>query len=157
MIRFRLRCPAGHEFDAWFQSNAAFDSQAAAALIVCPRCGSSHVEKAVMAPSIVTSRRRERAGSGEARSGPMDVAGEVAVPADAAYRARLGEAIRTIRRHLETEAENVGDRFAEEARKIHYEEAEARHIWGKATRDEAKELLEEGISILPVPDLPDEH
>ncbi|MEZ5863635.1 MAG: DUF1178 family protein [Geminicoccaceae bacterium] len=167
MIRYALRCGAGHEFEGWFKSSAAFGEEAAS--LTCPICGDGSVQKAIMAPAVMqrgTSPAEAEAQSapaaGPAAGGAAAPAGEFAAPAvpTAALTPRQVElakalmAMRRLRAHVEASFENVGKRFAEEARKIHYEEAEARDIFGQATLDEAKELLEEGIEVLPLPDLP---
>lgn len=167
MIRYALRCGAGHEFEGWFRSSAAFDDEAAT--LTCPICGDGAVEKAIMAPSVMQRGTppaepevQQTAAAPPAAAGAAAPAGEFAAPAvpAAALTPRQVElakalvAMRRLRAHVESNFENVGKRFAEEARKIHYEEAEARDIFGQATLDEAKELLEEGIDVLPLPDLP---
>lgn len=166
MIRYALRCGAGHEFEGWFRSSAAFDDEAAA--LTCPICGDGRIEKAIMAPSVMQrgaapaeAEVEKYAASPPAVGGGAPV-GDFAAPAapPAALTPRQVElakalvAMRRLRAHVEAHFENVGKRFAEEARKIHHEEAEARDIFGQATLDEAKELLEEGIEVLPLPDLP---
>lgn len=141
MIRYALRCSEAHEFEAWFASSAAYDAQARRGQIVCPQCGSKNVTKGVMAPNIVPA-----SGGGKGR--PQDGA----MTPDEALALR-----RKLREHVEKSAENVGDRFAAEARKIHYEEAEPRGIYGSATAGEAKELHEEGVAFHPLPALPEDR
>lgn len=141
MIRYALVCGSQHEFDAWFGSSEDFDRQAKRKLVTCPRCGTSNVTKAIMAPSVAPkSNRRERSCEQSVASGPD-----------------LPEMIRKFRDHVAQTSENVGDRFAEEARKIHYEESEARGIYGSATNEEARELREEGVEFHPLPALPEEQ
>lgn len=130
MICYSLRCAAGHDFEAWFRSSAAFDEQRAAGSVGCPVCGAAEVEKAPMAPAV-------RGG----RAGP-ELAGP-ASPAEAAL-ARL-------RRHIERSSDDVGRDFPAEARRIHSGEAETRAIRGEASREEARTLREEGIPVLPLP------
>ncbi len=140
MIRYDLICDAGHDFDAWFSGSADFDSQRQRGFLSCPVCGSAHVSKTLMAPSVTTGRQKEAIQSlvtGEAQKQVM---------------AKLRETVATIRAN----AEDVGARFPEEARKIHYGEAEQRGIIGEAKPDEALALLEEGIEIAALPVLPDE-
>lgn len=139
MIRFRLQCDRDHEFEAWFASGAAYDEQAQRGQISCPICGTHKVTKGVMAPNIA--------------------AGSVAVqstPDEQSLRQDAAALVRKIREHVEKTADNVGDKFAEEARKIHYQEAEPRGIYGSASKDEAKELAEEGVDFHPLPTLPEE-
>ncbi|HYD99545.1 MAG TPA: DUF1178 family protein [Alphaproteobacteria bacterium] len=133
MILFNLRCGAGHEFEAWFRDGATYDAQAAAGEVGCPVCGDSHVAKAPMAPRIAKSRGEDR---------PRAVAAEVM------------QKLRELRRHVEQNAEHVGDRFAEEARRIHYGETERRDIYGEATDSEAEALAEEGIGFARIPWVP---
>jgi hypothetical protein len=128
MIRFSLRCASGHEFEGWFRDNEGYEVQQQAGEIACPECGDSHVEKALMAPSIGRSR-------------------ELAPMSPAQMRAALVE----LRRQVETNCDYVGPQFAEEARKIHYGESDPRGIYGEATADESKELAEEGIKFGRIP------
>jgi hypothetical protein len=138
MIKYRLACDGGHEFEGWFKSGAAYDTQAAEGHISCPHCGSLAVAKAIMAPNVAT--RTDHA------SAP-----------GASKEAKAAEQVRALMRHLraavEEKADYVGPRFAEEARKIHYEESEARGVYGEASTEEARELVEEGIAVLPLPRL----
>ncbi len=140
MIQYSLQCSKGHRFDAWFKSAAAFDEQQARGLVECAVCGASPVEKALMAPSIARTDAER-------------------VPLSAAHPdfARFREMLRDYRRKVMTEADYVGDRFAEEARKMHFDEVEARGIYGEATREEVVSLLEEGIDFLPLPDMGEDN
>lgn len=140
MIQYSLHCAKGHEFDAWFKSAAAFDEQHARGVVTCPQCGSAEVGKALMAPAL----SRASSDTMPLSSGHHD-------------QARMLEILRQYRRQVVNEAEDVGDRFADEARKIHFDEAPARGIYGKATRDEVSSLVEDGIDFMPLPDLPEEH
>lgn len=167
MIRYALSCKAGHAFEGWFRGLEDFDRQKAGGLLSCPFCGGSEVDKALMAPAVSTSRRKEAraetmAASARQAAGPE--AAEVAsapVPAIAAPRspeqAVLIEKLRALRAELTANAENVGEAFPEEARKIHYGEAEARGIYGAASREDIGELLEEGIAVMPLPVLPEDR
>jgi hypothetical protein len=129
MIRYDLRCDNGDEFEAWFGSIADYDKQAAAGLVECPYCGSTHVEEAPMAPAVVTGRAKEARAE---RAVAMAMAAKV-------------------REHIKENFDYVGPRFAEEARKMHAGESEERAIWGEATPEEARELAEEGIPAAPLP------
>lgn len=142
MIKYRLQCSADHEFEAWFASSSSYDAQAEAHRILCPRCGSRDVTKAIMAPA-VSARSREPETS-------------VATPAAPEHEPKFVEFLREIRRAVIASSEDVGARFPEEARKIHYGDAEARQIRGTATSDEAESLSEEGIDIIALPPLPDD-
>jgi len=129
MIRFSLRCASGHEFEAWFRNGDGYEAQQNAGEIACPECGDTHVEKALMAPSIGRSR--------EARS-PMSPA-------------QLRVALVEMRRQVESHCDYVGPQFAEEARRIHYGESDPRGIFGEATESESRELAEEGIKFGRIP------
>lgn len=173
MIKYRLRCSKDHEFEAWFSDSGTYDAQAKRGLVTCPACGSKKVSKALMAPSVSTSKRRERAArqgvqqamrqaaaDAAAESAPAASAAAVpASPADeklAALRQDMLTAMRKVRAHVEANAENVGPRFAEEARRMHNDETETRGIYGEASLEEARELAEEGIDVLPLPRLPED-
>ena len=159
MIRYSLICEKTHDFEIWFKNSADYDKQQKRKLVTCPACNSAKVEKALMAPSL---------GRG-AKKGVNTPAPEVAPPEAAPaenmtpvamvspqqreFRAKLKE----LRDHLTKNAENVGGKFPEEARKIHYGEAEHRSIYGEASPQEAKDLLEEGVELHPLPVLPDER
>ena len=155
MIRYRLICDTGHEFDAWFPRSSAFDEQSERGFIVCAECGSGKVGKALMAPSVVT-----RTAQPPAQEAPPARQAATPPPSPPSLAAHLPpeavELLRKVRQHVLQTAENVGDRFAEEARKIHFEEAEARGIYGQATREEAEQLIDEGIDFHPLPHLPED-
>jgi hypothetical protein len=129
MIRFSLRCASGHEFEAWFRNGEVYDAQQAAGEISCPECGDAHVEKALMAPRIGRSREVS------AKITPTQM------------RAALVE----LRRQVESHCDYVGPQFAEEARRIHYGEADSRGIYGEATADESRALADEGIKFGQIP------
>ncbi|HJS60661.1 MAG TPA: DUF1178 family protein [Pseudolabrys sp.] len=159
MIRYALICRQGHEFESWFQDSAAYDKQAKRGLVSCPHCGSAKVEKAIMAPRLsATAKRRSKAIEAPEtapESGPAPVPAPVAMisPQEQEIRAKLKE----FRDHLTKNADNVGAKFPEEARKMHYGEIDHRSIYGVASPEEAKELSEEGIEFHPLPSLPDER
>ena len=140
MIKYRLICDLDHEFDGWFPDSKEFTKQKKKGQLLCPVCDSPHVNKAIMAPNVSTSRQRE--GS-ESRA--KEVATEIL------------QAVGKLQKYVENNCEDVGDRFAEEARAIHQGEAEARGIYGEATREEAEELIEEEIPVLPLPRRPRKH
>lgn len=145
MIRYDLTCASGHGFDAWFRSSADYDAQEAGGLLACPVCGSPRVAKALMAPAIAT-----RGTKAEAPAAPSEVA--LAGGADE----RLRDMLREIKRHVTATSEDVGERFPEVARQMHAEEIEHRSIRGRATAEEAKALIEEGIAVQPLPHFPDD-
>ncbi|MHA1559469.1 MAG: DUF1178 family protein [Alphaproteobacteria bacterium] len=160
MIRYGLACDQGHRFDAWFGRSDDFDTQAATGLLSCPHCGSSEISKALMAPSVQTSGRR-----GKANSTPVpvstdatktDVTGQVSAGVDPGL-AKAIELVRELGREIRKKSDDVGRRFPEEARKIHYGEVGPRAIVGEATAAEARELIEEGISFQPLPALPEKQ
>jgi hypothetical protein len=157
MIRYTLICQQGHQFESWFQDSAAYDKQAKRGLVSCPHCGSAKVEKAIMAPrlSATAKKRGKTIETPEATSAPAPASAPVAMisPQEQEIRAKLKE----LRDHLVKNADNVGAKFPEEARKMHYGETEHRSIYGVATPEEAKELSEEGIEFHPLPSLPDER
>ena len=139
MIRFSLSCDNDHGFDGWFRNGDDFEAQKKRGLVSCPVCQSAKVEKALMAPSVSTGRGREK----------MALAmGEQQRKALAKLKAMAEEAKKN--------ADYVGDKFAEEARKIHFGEAEARGIYGEATADEARGLVEDGVEFVPLPTFPDD-
>lgn len=137
MIKFSLACGEGHEFEAWFQNGAVYEAQAARGHVVCPHCGSHSVDKAIMAPAVA---KREHPRPSQPN-----------IPTD-----EMNRNLRRIRDEIHAKAEYVGGRFAEEARKIHFDESEARGIYGEASADEVKELAEDGIPFAPVPRLPED-
>jgi len=157
MIRYSLVCAAAHTFDSWFPSSAAFDRQAKRGLVACPHCGSTKVEKAIMAPRVAASKRaaREEPAPAAAAAPEAPSANTVTIvsPQERALRAKLKE----LREHILKNADHVGPRFPEEARKMHYGETERRSIYGEASPEQAKELAEEGIEFHPLPMLPDER
>ena len=140
MIRYTLACEAGHEFEGWFSGASDFDSQKERGFLTCPVCGSASVSKQLMAPSIATARKKEAR-----QTLMMDRAQKEAM-------AKIREAVGAVR----ASSEDVGARFPEEARKIHYGEAEQRGIIGEARPEEARALIEEGIEIAPLPVFPDD-
>jgi hypothetical protein len=161
MIRYSLVCDQGHTFESWFADSATYDKQARRELLTCPHCGSAKVEKAIMAPRLATSKKgkpEETAVSNEAPPAPLapaSTAAPVAMmsPQEREFRAKLKE----LRDHLVKNADNVGAKFPEEARKMHYGETEHRSIYGVASPEEAAELADEGIEFHPLPILPDER
>ena len=144
MMRFTLRCENTHDFEAWFGGNADFEEQREAGLVECPLCGSGTVEKSLMAPRVATGR---------AKDARMDVIHRgLAGAGGGAMREKVREYVAAVRENTT----DVGTRFPEEARRIHYGEVEERGIRGTASPTEAKALVDEGVSIAPVPSLPEE-
>jgi hypothetical protein len=160
VIQYALACDKGHTFESWFQNSAAYDKQAKRKLIECPMCGSAKVEKAIMAPRLARKDKstsiavREETASALADAAAPDSSPVAMIsPQEHEFRKKLKE----LRDHLTANADNVGKKFPEEARKMHYGETEHRSIYGEATAEDAKELHEEGIAFHPLPVLPDER
>ena len=159
MIRYSLRCEAGHEFESWFQSSAAYEQQEKRKLVNCPACGSAKVERAIMAPQIVSKKGREAAVPVPApASAPAgDVAAPASTPLLMAQERELRAKLKELRDHIVKNADNVGERFPNEARKMHYGDIEHRPIYGEASPDEARALIDEGVEVSPLPVLPDDR
>ena len=138
MIRYALLCANGHQFESWFSNSAAFDQQSRAHLVSCPTCASTDVEKSLMAPNIA---KKSNAKGRDISVRPTEIA-------------RLA---RELSKKVKENAAYVGDQFAEEARKIHYQEAPARGIWGQASKHETKSLEDEGITVHPLPTIPEDQ
>ena len=136
MIKYALICDHEHEFEAWFSSMSDYDMQADKGLIECPFCQSKKVEKAIMAPNVSTGRKKEQIAKQQAESFKM-----------------MNAAAAKIRKEIEDKCDYVGDKFADEARAIHYGEKEDRPIYGEASPREAAELHDEGVNIAPLPEI----
>ena len=160
MIHYALVCERGHNFESWFQDSATYDKQAKRGLVTCPHCNSAKVEKAIMAPRLSTSAKKRRVSTDEPAAG-VKAATTTSVPAPVAMISPQEQEFRTklkeLRDHLVKNADNVGTKFPEEARKMHYGEIEHRSIYGVASPEEASELSEEGIEFHPLPPLPDDR
>ena len=157
MIRYALRCERGHSFESWFADSAAYDKQEKRRLVSCPHCGSAQVEKAIMAPALAGTKSRRKARAEPPVVANLPAAGNAPVamlsPQETEFRAKLKE----LRDTLTKNADNVGGKFPEEARKMHYGEIEHRSIYGEASPAEAKKLAEEGVEFHPLPVLPEER
>lgn len=151
MIHYRLRCNAEHEFEAWFQNSSAFEKQAESGLLSCPDCGSSEVTRALMAPALQGTHRESAPIPTEPSPEQKQIATQAHAQALALKQQLLG-----LRRKIEQNFDNVGDRFAEEARKIHYGDSDARGIYGDTTPQEREALADEGIEVGTVPWLRDD-
>ena len=149
MIRYALVCAKSHSFESWFQNSAAYDKQAKQKLVTCPICGTHKVEKEIMSPRLASSRKREQAPVPSSEKTPVAIVS----PQEHELRKKLKE----LRQHLTQNADYVGQKFPEEARKMHYGEIDHRSIYGEASPDEAQKLHEEGIEFHPLPVLPDER
>jgi len=168
MIKYALACDNGHQFESWFQNSAAYDKQVKRKLVTCPVCDSAKVEKAIMAPRLGASAKKK--GGAPIIEAPMPEApapdasfaapsapeaNPVAMisPQEREFRTKLKE----LRDHLVKNSDNVGTKFPEVARKMHYGEVEHRSIYGEASPKEAKEMLDEGIELHPLPVLPEDR
>ena len=138
MIVFQLLCENGHEFEGWFQSRAAFEEQIEAGVVECPHCASTHVSKGIMSPNVATK------GAIKSDSGVSEK--------QEVFRAKMEAMANDFREQVEKNCDYVGSEFPEEARKIHYGEADERGIYGEASKEETQELLDEGITVLPMPE-----
>jgi hypothetical protein len=141
MIRYSLKCAAGHGFESWFQNAAAFSALLTAGQVSCPVCGSDAIEKDLMAPAVRPARNAAQA-----------------VPSDrpdlSAPASEIEEKIAALRRQIEENSEYVGLNFAAEARRIHSGDAPERSIHGEAKPDEARQMIEDGLPVAPLPFLP---
>ncbi len=153
MIKYDLRCEQGHAFESWFQNSSAYDSQRKRKLIACPSCGSPKVEKAIMAPRLSGTRKRGRVDTSSEVTTAETPAPSLVMTQELELRAKLKE----LRDHVIKNADNVGERFPNEARKMHYGDIEHRPIYGEASADEAKSLIDEGIEVMPLPALPEDR
>jgi hypothetical protein len=156
MIRYTLRCERDHSFESWFKSSSAFDSQVKRKLVACPVCDSTKVEKAIMAPQIVSKKGRESA-QGHPAPVPAPEAATAAQSLMMAQERELRAKLKELRDHIVKNADNVGERFPNEARKMHYGEIEHRPIYGEASPDEARALIDEGVEVSPLPVLPEDR
>ena len=139
MIRFSLTCDNDHAFDGWFRNGEDFDAQKARGLVSCPVCHSARVGKALMAPAVSTGRRQDK----------------VALALGEEQRKALAK-LKAIAEEAKKNADYVGDKFAEEARRIHFGEVEPRGIYGEASAEEARGLVEDGVEFVPLPGFPDD-
>jgi len=172
MIRYALVCDVGHQFESWFPNSAAYDKQAKRSLVTCPVCNSAKVEKAIMAPRLAAGRGDAATPQppspaptppNPAPQPPISPApmphippGKSPVAMMSPPERELRQKLKELRDHITKNANYVGPRFPEEARKIHYGETEHRSIYGEASPEDAKALLEEGIEFHPLPVLPDD-
>src|SRR5437588_3638086 len=156
MIRYTLRCHRGHAFESWFQDSAAYEVQEKRKLVNCPACGSDRVERAIMAPQIVSKAAREDSPV-PAAAVAVDATAPVSTPLMMTQERELRAKLKELRDHIVKNADNVGERFPNEARKMHYGDIEHRPIYGEASPEEARSLIEEGVEVSPLPVLPDDR
>ena len=157
MIRYNLRCEKGHSFESWFQSSTAYESQEKRKLVSCPACGSVKVERAIMAPQIVSKKGRETAVRAPSEAPTTEASAQGSTPLLMAQELELRAKIKELRDHIVKNADNVGERFPNEARKMHYGDIEHRPIYGEASPEEARSLIDEGVEVSPLPVLPDDR
>ena len=159
MIRYSLRCDRGHAFESWFQSSSAYEQQEKRKLVNCPTCGSDKVERAIMAPQIAGKKGREIAAPEPAPAPAPEAttAASTSTPLLMAQERELRAKLKELRDHIVKNADNVGERFPTEARKMHYGDIEHRPIYGEASPDEARALIEEGVEVSPLPVLPEDR
>ena len=172
MIKYQLICDKSHEFEGWFGDSAAFESQQEAGLLTCPVCGSADVRRALMAPNLASPKTRKTdlaepqpsaqpgpqpQSQPQARHQAQQQASAALPPAAARKMQELMSEMRALQTRIREECRDVGDNFAEEARKIHYGEAEPEGIYGQATAEEREALDEEGIEIMDMPWLPKDN
>ena len=159
MIRYALRCDRDHGFESWFQSSSAYDSQVKRKLVTCPICGSAKVDKAIMAPRIVGTKGRGRAAPPPEPAAAPTPEATPSGPTSLmlAQEKELRTKLKELRDHIVKNADNVGERFANEARAMHYGDKEHRPIYGEASPEEAKSLIDEGIEVSPLPTLPEDR
>jgi hypothetical protein len=148
VIRYDLHCEAGHGFESWFRSSGDYDAQRKRKLVECPVCGSHDIEKQIMAPRLKRTDKAPRAKPAEDKA-PVAMMS----PQEAEFRQKLRE----LRDHVTKNAENVGEKFPDLARKMHNEEIERRSIYGEASAEEVKALIEDEVDIHPLPVLPDDR
>ena len=160
MIRYALRCEHNHAFESWFQNSSAYESQVKRKLVSCPVCNSVKVEKAIMAPGIVSKKGREKVIPAPV-PGPTPAQAETPAsgptPLLMAQERELRAKLKELRDHIVSNADNVGERFPTEARKMHYGDIEHRPIYGEASPEEARSLIDEGIEVSPLPVLPEDR
>jgi hypothetical protein len=157
MIRYNLRCERGHAFESWFQSSSAYEAQEKRKLVNCPACGSDKVERAIMAPQIVSKKGRDSAEPAPAPAASTEVSAPTSTPLMMAQERELRVKLKELRDHIVKNADNVGERFPNEARKMHYGDIEHRPIYGEASPEEARSLIDEGVEVSPLPVLPDDR
>jgi hypothetical protein len=160
VIRYALICDKRHEFESWFSDSSTYDTQARRGLVSCPVCGSVKVEKAIMAPALARKDKTVRqpdtvVTTEEAKVESPAEKNPVAIVSEQEREIRTK--LKELREHLTKNADYVGPKFPEEARRMHYGEIEHRSIYGEASPEEANELHEEGIEFHPLPRIPDER
>ena len=136
MIKYTLKCDQNHTFDSWFKSAEAFEMLVKKSMVVCSECGSTKITKAIMAPSVSTSRKKDNK------------------PSELEKKSKLKNDILELKKKIEANSEYVGNNFANEARSMYLGETPERSIYGEAKTDDAKKLIDDGIPVMPLPFLP---
>ena len=157
MIRYALVCAKGHSFESWFQNSSAYDKQAKRGLVSCPHCGTAKVEKEIMSPRLAGARKRDAAPAPSIENTNDQTNEKTPVAMVSPQERELRKKLKELREHLTRNADYVGPKFPEEARKMHYGEIDHRSIYGEASPDEARKLHDEGVEFHPLPVLPDER
>jgi hypothetical protein len=159
MIRYSLHCERDHAFESWFQDSSAYDVQVKRKLVSCPVCSSVQIEKAIMAPRIVGKKGRDRVEPAPAPAvpAPAEAPATASTPLMMAQERELRAKLKELRDHIVKNADNVGEKFPNEARKMHYGDIEHRPIYGEASPEEARSLVDEGIEVSPLPVLPEDR
>lgn len=155
MIKYTLSCEKEHVFEGWFSSSGDYDGQLGRGLVSCPFCNSTDIGKTLMTPSVSTSRKSSPPPTNE--QSEESASSQVATLDTAEKFSQVMEQMKALRDHVKKSADNVGGKFSEEARKIHYGETEKRSIYGQASPNDVKELIDEGVEILPLPMLPEDN
>lgn len=145
MIRYSLVCDNGHTFESWFQNSKASDGQLKRGLVACPVCDSAKVSKAIMAPAIAAKSAKKNS----------EASGNQPVTLLSEKEQETRKLLKALHEHVKKNSEHVGEEFPKLARQMHYEEIEARSIYGQAKPQEVRELLEEGVEVAPLPPLPE--
>ncbi|MCP4184099.1 MAG: DUF1178 family protein [Hyphomicrobiales bacterium] len=156
MIKYSLICEKEHAFEGWFSTGQDFDQQNRRNLVNCPLCNSSNITKTLMAPSISTSKTKLQPSEQIKNEPTSSKSGVANSPAPENFQ-ELVEKVRELRSNILENSKNVGSRFPDEARKIHYGEVEKHSIYGQASAQDFKELVDEGVNILPIPTLPEDN
>lgn len=159
MIQYTLICENKHTFDAWFKSSQAYNEQRESGILECPMCATTHISKALMAPAVSISAKKDTSPVSLPATVGQDVAasGKVSLSTGHPEQQKIRAALKKMRDTVVSEAEYVGDKFADEARKIHTQESENRGIYGEATADEVKALVDDGVDFVPLPTFPEDH
>jgi len=133
MIKYKLKCDSNHNFDSWFSSSQDYEKLKRKKLLNCPECNSSSIQKTIMSPNLSYNKSAQK----DKKS--------------AKFQKELKTKIKSLQKYIEKNCDNVGNKFAQEARKIYYDDKRSRGIYGTASSDQMKELTEEGIEVSSIP------